>query len=140
VTAPGNGTTAVDTSSGAITYTPAAGFTGTDTFTYQICDVQTTAHCSPGTVTVGVFAAATPTTATPPPADTSTPAPTATTPISSTTAGANAVTPLPPSTGSGVNAAASGHTTGIVLLALVGIATLGALSALAGFSLTSRRR
>lgn len=142
VTQPANGTTAVDTSSGAITYTPAAGFTGTDTFTYQICDVQTTAHCSPGNVTVGVFAAptATPTTATPPPADTSTPAPTATTPISSTTAGANAVTPLPPSTGSGVNAAGSGHTTGIVLLALVGIATVGALGALTGFSLTSRRR
>ena len=50
--APGHGTTAV--ADGKVTYTPAAGFTGTDTFTYQVCDavanpVVTTTTVAPTT-------------------------------------------------------------------------------------------
>jgi len=43
--APKNGTTAVS-STGEITYTPNAGFTGNDTLTYQVCDNQTPAKCA----------------------------------------------------------------------------------------------
>ncbi len=56
-TNPANGTifindggTALDISDDIITYTPALGFDGTDTFTYTICD--TTTNCSTATVTV----------------------------------------------------------------------------------------
>ncbi len=34
----GLGTVSINTSTGAFTYTPAAGFTGADTFNYQVCD------------------------------------------------------------------------------------------------------
>jgi hypothetical protein len=37
-TAPGHGSTLVDPATGAITYTPAAGFAGTDTFNYSVRD------------------------------------------------------------------------------------------------------
>src|SRR5262249_40061495 len=39
-TAPNHGSTAVDPGTGKITYTPSAGFSGTDTFTYTVKDVQ----------------------------------------------------------------------------------------------------
>lgn len=39
-TAPGNGSTSVDTGSGVVTYTPNANFAGTDTFTYTVDDVH----------------------------------------------------------------------------------------------------
>src|SRR6185369_17240828 len=37
---PGNGTTSVDAVTGEITYTPDGGFSGTDSFIYQICDLD----------------------------------------------------------------------------------------------------
>ncbi len=59
VTAPANGAvmvnnngTPADPSDDSVTYTPAAGFTGNDTFTYTLCDNQ--GHCSTATVTVVV--------------------------------------------------------------------------------------
>ena len=54
-TNPLDGTTSVNASNGAITYTPAAGFTGTDTFQYTISDT-TGAVSAPATVTVTVTA------------------------------------------------------------------------------------
>jgi hypothetical protein len=50
-TNPAHGTTTVDHSLGAIIYTPAAGFSGTDTFTYTVADVAGMVS-SPGHVTV----------------------------------------------------------------------------------------
>ena len=38
INSPSNGTATVDPITGAITYTPNAGFTGTDTLIYQVCD------------------------------------------------------------------------------------------------------
>jgi hypothetical protein len=53
--APAHGTTAVDGSDGSITYTPNAGFAGTDTFRYQVCDVDAAGNgCDDATVTVNV--------------------------------------------------------------------------------------
>jgi hypothetical protein len=40
VAAPAHGTATVDSSTGAVTYTPAAGFTGTDMFQYTVADVN----------------------------------------------------------------------------------------------------
>nr|WP_261341202.1 Ig-like domain-containing protein [Fimbriiglobus ruber] len=54
-TAPANGTTAVNPTTGAITYTPAAGFTGTDSFTYSVDDNNNT---SAGTATVTILVTA----------------------------------------------------------------------------------
>jgi cyclophilin family peptidyl-prolyl cis-trans isomerase len=55
-TQPAHGTAAVDTSTGYITYTPTAGFTGPDSFTYTIKD--TAGHASsPATVSFTVAAA-----------------------------------------------------------------------------------
>ena len=54
-TGAGHGTTAVNAATGAITYTPATGYSGPDTFTYQVCDSSTpSAVCSSATVTVTV--------------------------------------------------------------------------------------
>jgi hypothetical protein len=53
VTAPGHGT-AANNADGSITYTPAAGFTGTDTFQYTISDGH--GHTDAATVTVFVNA------------------------------------------------------------------------------------
>ena len=44
--APKNGTTSVSATTGNITYTPTAGFTGMDTLTYQVCDNQVPAKCA----------------------------------------------------------------------------------------------
>jgi hypothetical protein len=49
-----NGTTTVD-ADGTITYTPNAGFFGTDVFTYQVCDNGTPSACDNATVTVTVI-------------------------------------------------------------------------------------
>ncbi|WP_354529251.1 Ig-like domain-containing protein [Nakamurella sp. UYEF19] len=55
VTTPaGHGTTAVNPATGAVTYTPAAGFSGTDTYSYQVCDTSTTPVCATATVRVAV--------------------------------------------------------------------------------------
>jgi hypothetical protein len=56
-TAPGHGTATVDTTNGLITYTSAAGFTGTDQFVYSISD-SNGAGPSSGTITVNVVNAA----------------------------------------------------------------------------------
>uniref|UniRef100_UPI001F5A8967 Ig-like domain-containing protein n=1 Tax=Luteimonas aquatica TaxID=450364 RepID=UPI001F5A8967 len=55
-TPPTNGTTTVNPD-GSITYTPKPGFSGTDTYTYQVCDTSTpTPVCATATVTVTVAA------------------------------------------------------------------------------------
>lgn len=46
--------TAVLNSDGTVTYTPAAGFSGEDTFTYSLCDDDAEETCVIGTVTVNV--------------------------------------------------------------------------------------
>jgi hypothetical protein len=53
VTQPSNGTTNINATTGAITYTPTAGFTGTDTFTYTVND-DDSATSNAATVTVTV--------------------------------------------------------------------------------------
>jgi hypothetical protein len=53
VTPPGHGTTSMDTATGDITYTPAQGFSGTDTFAYTVTDVNG-AVSNPAMVTVVV--------------------------------------------------------------------------------------
>lgn len=58
VSAPSRGTVALDPTTGDATYTPAEGFTGTDTFTYRICSPATTPPplplCDTALVTVTV--------------------------------------------------------------------------------------
>ncbi|MGV3631230.1 MAG: Ig-like domain-containing protein [Bacteroidota bacterium] len=49
-----NGTTSVNTTTGAITFTPTAGFSGMTSFTYQVCDDGTPVLCSTATVSVTV--------------------------------------------------------------------------------------
>ena len=44
--APLHGTATVNAATGDITYTPAAGYTGTDTLTYQVCDDQFSPKCA----------------------------------------------------------------------------------------------
>jgi hypothetical protein len=51
--APAHGTTSLDPATGAVTYTPAAGFAGTDTFLYTVSDVND-AVSNPARVTVVV--------------------------------------------------------------------------------------
>ncbi|MEN9997251.1 MAG: hypothetical protein RI922_241 [Bacteroidota bacterium] len=52
--APTNGTTSVNTTTGVVTYTPNAGWFGTDVFTYTICDNGTPVLCDQAVVTVTV--------------------------------------------------------------------------------------
>lgn len=60
--APANGTTSVNSTTGAITYTPNATFVGTDTFTYRVCSNESSSLCDVASVTVTIGAsAATPT-------------------------------------------------------------------------------
>jgi hypothetical protein len=54
-TAAGHGATAVNAATGAITYTPATGFSGTDTFTYTVANTNGLTS-GPATVTVNVIA------------------------------------------------------------------------------------
>ncbi|WP_019987196.1 Ig-like domain-containing protein [Rudanella lutea] len=54
VTSPTNGTLALSTT-GSFTYTPAAGFSGTDSFVYQVCDTGTPSACATATVYLTVF-------------------------------------------------------------------------------------
>jgi hypothetical protein len=53
ITPPSNGTL-VNNGDGSFTYTPAAGFDGTDAFTYQVCDTGTPPLCDSATVTITV--------------------------------------------------------------------------------------
>ena len=50
---PANGT-AVDNGDGTITYTPAADFFGTDSFTYEVCDSGSPSLCDTAEVTITV--------------------------------------------------------------------------------------
>lgn len=54
VSGPSNGTTSVDAATGAVTYTPALNFNGSDAFTYEVCDDGSPlpAECSTATVTI----------------------------------------------------------------------------------------
>ena len=58
VSGPANGATAVDTATGAITYTPDTDFNGSDSFDYQVCDdgTPTPVECGQATVVVTVNA------------------------------------------------------------------------------------
>ena len=47
--------TVILNNNGSVTYTPAAGFTGQDSFTYTLCDDDAVATCSTATVTVTVL-------------------------------------------------------------------------------------
>ena len=50
-----NGTTSVNPATGAITFTPTAGFAGTTTYTYQVClAAPNAAICDTAIVTVTV--------------------------------------------------------------------------------------
>jgi len=51
-TIPQHGTTAIDKINGIITYTPATGYTGSDSFKYTICDTQNA--CATATVSITV--------------------------------------------------------------------------------------
>ena len=53
-TQPTNGTATVNAADGTITYTSNSGFTGTDTYIYQICDKANPTVCETATVTVVV--------------------------------------------------------------------------------------
>ena len=59
VGAAANGTVAKG-SAGAVTYSPAAGFTGSDWFSYTVCDNRTPSACASSTVTVTVAPTVTP--------------------------------------------------------------------------------
>ncbi len=51
-----NGTTSINTTTGAITYTPNAGFIGNDAFTYQVCSSTNPTLCDTATVSLTVIA------------------------------------------------------------------------------------
>jgi len=51
---PSNGNTAVNPSTGAVTYTPNPSFTGTDSFTYRVCDRQAPPECDVALVSIAV--------------------------------------------------------------------------------------
>ena len=115
VTQPSHGTVVIN-GDGTVTYTPATGFAGTDTFTYTICDLDSLAALGDNPATRLVFCStATVTIVTPPPdpsppgsqttPTTTTPTTTPTTPPTTppttvtTTPPATATTPPTPSTG-----------------------------------------
>jgi hypothetical protein len=55
-TAPHGGTITIDTTSGAVVYTPAAGYTGPDSFVLNMCDTATPTSCYSVTTTMTVGA------------------------------------------------------------------------------------
>lgn len=59
VSGPANGTATVNTTTGDITYTPAAGVTGTQTIVYRVCDNSTPQICNTGTQEITVLPAGT---------------------------------------------------------------------------------
>jgi hypothetical protein len=54
-TDPANGTITVDPVTGAVTYTPDAGFSGNDSFTYIVCDDGTPSECVQALVEIDVL-------------------------------------------------------------------------------------
>jgi hypothetical protein len=63
---PSHGTALADPVTGAITYLPTAGFTGTDSFTYMVCDDQVNQFCGTASVSVSVSPQPTPAVPAPP--------------------------------------------------------------------------
>ncbi len=68
---PAHGGTSVNATTGAVTYTPAAGFSGPDSFDYQVCEALETGSvgaqaCASATVSVAVNGAAAPAPPVPP--------------------------------------------------------------------------
>ncbi len=55
---PSHGSVTIDPTTGKITYTPASGYTGTDTFTYAVCDTGNPQNCDTAEVTVTINPAA----------------------------------------------------------------------------------
>ena len=55
---PSHGSVTIDPTTGKITYTPASGYTGTDTFTYAVCDTGSPQNCDTAEVTVTINPAA----------------------------------------------------------------------------------
>jgi Bacterial Ig domain/FG-GAP repeat len=55
--APLHGTTSINPANGDITYTPAAGYVGTDTLTYQVCDNQFPSKCATAKQVITVLSA-----------------------------------------------------------------------------------
>jgi gliding motility-associated-like protein len=51
VSGPANGTLTIH-ADGTYTYTPNTGFTGSDSFTYEVCDMQEPAACTQGTINI----------------------------------------------------------------------------------------
>jgi len=49
-----NGGSIIDNRNGTYTYTPPAGFVGTDTFSYTLCDDDATPNCSTATVSIAI--------------------------------------------------------------------------------------
>ncbi len=60
ISGPGSGSASVDSVTGEIIYTPDPGFSGSDSFTYEVCDdgAPLPAQCATATVTVTINAAA----------------------------------------------------------------------------------
>jgi hypothetical protein len=54
-TAPTNGSVVINTTTGVITYTPNAGYFGTDMFEYEICDNGTPVFCDIATVNINIL-------------------------------------------------------------------------------------
>jgi hypothetical protein len=54
-TAPTNGSVVINTTTGVITYTPNAGYFGTDIFEYEICDNGTPVFCDIATVNINIL-------------------------------------------------------------------------------------
>ncbi len=52
-----NGTASINATTGVLSYTPNAGFTGTDVATYQICDLADPTRCASTTVSISVQSA-----------------------------------------------------------------------------------
>jgi uncharacterized repeat protein (TIGR01451 family) len=52
--APTLGTVTLDPLTGVVTYTPAQNYTGTDTFTYRVCDTSTPALCTTAVVNITI--------------------------------------------------------------------------------------
>lgn len=53
---PANGSASVNAGTGAVTYTPNTGFTGSDSFTYEVCDNGSPAKCDAATVSISILA------------------------------------------------------------------------------------
>jgi uncharacterized repeat protein (TIGR01451 family) len=53
-TAPAHGSLTIDASTGAVTYIPDAGYSGSDSYQIKVCDTSTPVQCTIGTVSVAV--------------------------------------------------------------------------------------